>query len=284
MQNKNLFNHCYLLNKLLLILKFFINKIIKSSSFLISFFILFFIILPIFSPLNAQEEGTIPIPFVDLNVRQARTPRDVALSLEVLLLVSLLTLAPSIIISVTSYVRLIIVFDFLKRGLGTQQMPPSQVMAGLALFLTFMIMMPTFQQINNNAIIPYMNGKINLQEFYNKGIEPLRIFMFNQTRIDDIRLFLNITKKGPPATFADLPTYILIPAFILSELKTAFNMGILIMIPFVLIDMMVSATLMSMGMIMLPPVMISLPFKIIIFVLVNGWDLLIGNLVKSFRM
>jgi|YNPMSStandDraft_2_1061718.scaffolds.fasta_scaffold00004_55 flagellar biosynthetic protein FliP len=265
--------------------KTFKIKKTKNFIFLIIYILIIIISLSILSsPLYAQENDTIPIPFVDLNIKQAKTPRDVALSLEILLLISLLTLLPSIIISVTSYVRIIIVFDFLKRGLGTQQMPPSQVMAGLALFLTIMIMMPVFQQMNTNAITPYMQGKINLESLYNKGIEPLRLFMFNQTRIDDIRLFLNITKKGPPATFADLPTYILVPAFILSELKTAFNMGILIMIPFVLIDMMVSATLMSMGMIMLPPVMISLPFKIIVFVLVNGWDLLIGNLVKSFKM
>lgn len=244
---------------------------------LVIIFLLFFISTSIFA-----QDNNLPIPNVNINLNQAKNPRQVANSLEILLLISLLSLAPSLIISLTSYVRLIIVFDFIKRGLGTQQMPPTQVMAGLALFLTVMIMMPTFKQINENAIQPYMDGKISLNQLYYDGVKPLRNFMFKQTRPNDIALFLKTANLPRPRTTDDVPTYVLVPSFILSELRTAFSMGILIMLPFMIIDMIVSATLMSMGMIMLPPVMISLPIKIIVFVLVDGWGLIVGNLVKSF--
>lgn len=244
---------------------------------------LFFLLLILFSNQNIYaQQNTIPIPNVNISIQNAKNPSQVASSLEILLLISLLSLGPSLIISLTSYVRFIIVFDFLKRGLGTQQMPPAQVMAGLAIFMTIFVMMPVFTQINSDAIQPYMQGKLDLNGLYYKGIEPLRVFMFKVTRPADIALFLRAANIERVNTYKDIPTYVLIPAFMLSELKTAFNIGILIMIPFLLIDMLVSATLMAMGMIMLPPIMISLPFKIIVFVLADGWNLLVGSLLRSF--
>lgn len=249
----------------------------KKSFILITLFLLIF--LPQFV---YGQQTTIPIPNVNISIQNARNPSQVASSLEILLLISLLSLGPSLVISLTSYVRFIIVFDFLKRGLGTQQMPPAQVMAGLAIFMTIFVMMPVFVQINQDAIQPYMQGKIDLNNLYYKGIEPLRAFMFKVTRPTDIALFLRASNISKVESYKDIPTYVLVPAFMLSELKTAFNIGILIMIPFLLIDMLVSATLMAMGMIMLPPIMISLPFKIIVFILADGWNLLVGSLLKSF--
>ncbi len=251
----------------------------KRSLFILLIYLSLHILFPL--AVSAQDTG-IPIPFVDVLVREASDQREVALSLEILLLISILSIAPALIISMTSYVRLIIVFDFVKRGLGTQQMPPAQILAGIALFLTIFIMMPVFKEINTNALQPYTRGEISLDEMYEKGVKPLREFMFKNADEDNIGLFMNVANLERPETFEDVPTYVLVPSFILSELKTAFQMGIFIMIPFMLIDMLVSATLMSMGMIMLPPVMISLPFKIIVFLLIDGWNLVIGNLVQSF--
>lgn len=246
--------------------------------------IIIFILLLLFSKnqIIFAQQTNIPIPNVNISIQNARNPSQVASSLEILLLISLLSLGPSLIISLTSYVRFIIVFDFLKRGLGTQQMPPAQVMAGLAIFMTIFVMMPVFIQINQDAIQPYMQGKLDLNGLYYKGIEPLRTFMFKTTRPTDIALFLRAANIGSVNTYNDVPTYVLVPSFMLSELKTAFNIGILIMIPFLLIDMLVSAALMAMGMIMLPPIMISLPFKIIVFILADGWNLLVGSLLRSF--
>lgn len=246
--------------------------------------VIFFIVLLLFSKnqIILAQQTNIPIPNVNISIQNARNPSQVASSLEILLLISLLSLGPSLIISLTSYVRFIIVFDFLKRGLGTQQMPPAQVMAGLAIFMTIFVMMPVFVQINQDAIQPYMQGKLDLNGLYYKGIEPLRTFMFKTTRPTDIALFLRAANIGSVNTYNDVPTYVLVPSFMLSELKTAFNIGILIMIPFLLIDMLVSAALMAMGMIMLPPIMISLPFKIIVFILADGWNLLVGSLLRSF--
>ncbi len=248
-----------------------------------SFILILILFLLSAFPINAfSQQNTIPIPNVNISIQNAKNPSSVSSALEILLLISLLSLGPSLVISLTSYVRFIIVFDFLKRGLGTQQMPPAQVMAGLALFMTIFVMMPVFVQINQDALQPYLQGKIDLNGLYYKGVEPLRAFMFKVTRPVDIALFLRVSNIPKVESYKDIPTYVLIPAFMLSELKTAFNIGILIMIPFLLIDMLVSATLMAMGMIMLPPIMISLPFKIIVFVLADGWNLLIGSLIKSF--
>jgi flagellar biosynthesis protein FliP len=240
------------------------------------------ILVPGFS--YPQDAGLrMPIPKITFDVREATTPRDVALSLQILFLLTILTLAPSLIIMMTSFTRVVIVLDFVKRALSLQQMPPNQVIVGLSIFLTVFIMAPTFTEINNTALQPYLKGQINSEAFFDKGMAPLRDFMFRQTREKDIALFINLAKLERPRTRADVPSYCLIPAFMISELKRAFEIGVYIFIPFIVIDMIVASALMAMGMIMLPPVMISLPFKIILFVLVDGWNLLIYELVRSFR-
>ncbi len=233
----------------------------------------------------AQNIGGVkmPIPKIAFDITEATKPKDVALSLQILFLLSILTLAPSIIIMTTAFTRVVIVLDFVKRALSLQQMPPNQVIVGLSLFLTFFIMAPTFSEMNEKALQPYLNGKISNQQFFDRGVQPLREFMFRQTREKDIALFVRLAKIEKPKTEKDVPTYCLVPAFMISELKIAFEIGIFLFLPFIVIDMIIASTLMAMGMIMLPPVMISLPFKIILFILVDGWNLLIYELVKSFR-
>ena len=204
-------------------------------------------------------------------------------SLQVLLLLTVLSLAPAILMMMTSFTRIIIVLSFVRNALGTQQLPPNQVMVGLALFLTSFVMMPTFTEINTKAVQPYMNNQITQTQALAKAEEPLRTFMFRQTREKDLELFVGLSKMERPKTYHDVPTYVLIPAFVISELKTAFQMGFAIFIPFIVIDMIVSSTLMSIGMMMLPPMMISLPFKLLLFVLVDGWHLVVESLVTSFK-
>ncbi|MDD5065774.1 MAG: flagellar type III secretion system pore protein FliP [bacterium] len=224
-----------------------------------------------------------PIPKVTIDVGASDRPADVSLTLEILLLLTILTLAPAIVMMVTSFVRVVIVFSFISRALATQQMPPTQVVSGLALFLTFFIMSPILIDINQNALQPYLNRQISVGTFYERSMTPLRGFMFRQTREKDIALFIHLGKVKRPKNKEEVPTYVLIPAFMLSELTTSFKMGILIFIPFIMIDLIVSSILMSMGMIMLPPIMISLPLKIVLFVLVDGWNLITYSLVKSFH-
>jgi len=233
----------------------------------------------------AQDVGGVrmPIPKITFDIKEAAGPKDVALSLQILFLLTILTLAPAIIMMMTAFTRVVIVLDFIKRALSLQQMPPNQVIIGFSIFLTFFIMAPTFTKINEEALQPYLKGKINNETFFNKGIEPLRSFMFRQTREKDIALFIKLAKLPKPKNQKEVPTYCLIPAFMISELKRAFEIGIYIFIPFIVIDMIVASALMAMGMIMLPPVMISLPFKIILFILVDGWNLLTYELVRSFR-
>ncbi|RKX76339.1 MAG: flagellar biosynthetic protein FliP [Spirochaetes bacterium] len=234
--------------------------------------------------IDRQGDITLNIPFVDLSIRSPQDNSEVALSLQLLLLLSVLTLAPSIIILMTSFLRIAIVFDFIKRALSLQQVPPNQVLMGIALFLTVFIMWPTFQEMYEDSFKPFAEGEIGIEEMYERGIGPLRIFMYRQMEgePDSIRLFMRMRGLQKPENLAEVPTYVLIPAFILHELKVAFKIGILLFIPFIVIDMVVASTLMSMGMIMLPPIMISLPFKIILFVLVDGWGLITEQLVKSF--
>jgi len=234
----------------------------------------------------AQDLGggvRMPIPKITFDIKEAAQPRDVALSLQVLFLLTILTLAPAIIMMMTAFTRVVIVLDFVKRALSLQQMPPNQVIVGLSIFLTFFIMAPTFSKINDEALQPYLKGAIDNETFFNRGVEPLRSFMFRQTREKDIALFIKLAKLPKPKAQKDVPTYCLIPAFMISELRRAFEIGIYIFIPFIVIDMIVASALMAMGMIMLPPVMISLPFKIILFILVDGWNLLVYELVRSFR-
>ncbi|HBW36426.1 flagellar type III secretion system pore protein FliP [Desulfosporosinus sp. BICA1-9] len=211
------------------------------------------------------------------------TSQQTGTSVQLLLLMTLLSLAPAILMMMTSFTRIIIVLSFVRNALGTQQLPPNQVLVGLALFLTFFIMIPTWNQINTNALQPYMNNQITQTEALNNAEEPLRIFMFKQTREKDLELFVGLSKMERPKTYRDVPTYVLIPAFVISELKTAFQMGFAIFIPFIVIDMIVASTLMSIGMMMLPPMMVSLPFKILLFVLVDGWHLVVESLVTSFK-
>lgn len=234
--------------------------------------------------LDAPGEQALRIPFIDLSIREPADNSEVALSLQLLLLLAVLTLAPSIIIIMTSFLRIAIVFDFVKRALSLQQVPPNQVLMGIALFLTLFIMWPTVTTIYEEAFVPFSEGDIGIEEAYERFEGPMRLFMYRQMRAnpDSIRLFMRIGGYDPPGTFADVPTQVLIPAFILHELTVAFKIGILLFVPFIIIDMVVASTLMSMGMIMLPPIMISLPFKLILFVLVDGWNLLTMQLVASF--
>jgi len=203
-------------------------------------------------------------------------------TLQILLILTVITLAPSILIMVTSFTRIIIVLHFVRSALGTQSTPPNQVLIGLALFLTFFIMSPVFTEINTNAIEPLSAGIISEEEAFEKGVAPLRTFMLEQTDTKDIRLFLDIAGIDKVETIEEIPLTVIIPAFIISELTKAFIIGFLIYIPFIVIDMVVSSTLMSMGMMMLPPTMISMPFKILLFVLADGWNLIIGEVVKTF--
>ena len=204
-------------------------------------------------------------------------------AVQLLLLVGGLTLIPALLFTVTAFTRIIIVLGFIRQGLGTQSAPPNQVLVGIALFLTIFVMAPTFNQIKKDAIDPLTQHKITQAQALDRGQKPLREFMFRQTRTKDLALFVNLAKLKRPQTRADVPTYVLIPAFIISELKTAFQIGFLIFLPFLVIDLVVSSTLMSMGMMMLPPAFISLPFKILLFVLVDGWDLITRSLVESFH-
>jgi flagellar biosynthetic protein FliP len=268
--------------------------------------ILFGILIPLFFfaplfPLSAQDypfpavstEGTmnIPappadpvIPFIDLTVRNPESGQEVAFSIQLLLLITVLSLAPSIIILMTSFLRISIVLDFIKRALSLQQVPPNQVILGISLFLTIFIMWPTFETIYDSSFKPLADGEISVEAAYREAEGPLRLFMYRQmqTNPGNIRLFMAMRGLDKPDTLADVPTYVLIPAFILNELTVAFKIGILLFIPFIVIDMVVASALMSMGMIMLPPVMISMPFKLILFILVDGWGLLTDQIVRSF--
>jgi flagellar biosynthetic protein FliP len=204
-------------------------------------------------------------------------------AVQLLLLVAALTVIPALLFTVTGFTRILVVLGFIRTGLGTPTAPPNQVLVGISLFLTFFVMAPTFQAINKVAIQPLTHHTISQSEAVTRGQEPLRDFMFKQTRTKDIALFMNLAHLKRPKTRAGVPTYVLIPAFIISELETAFQIGFLIFLPFLVIDLVVSSTLMSMGMIMLPPVFISLPFKILLFVLVDGWNLVTQSLVQSFH-
>jgi flagellar biosynthetic protein FliP len=203
-------------------------------------------------------------------------------AIQVLLLVGSITLLPALLFCVTSFTRILIVLGFVRTGLGTQTTPPNQVLVGIALFLTLFVMGPTFDEVKKTAVEPALAGKITTTQAIDRGQEPLREFMFKQTRTSDLKLFVRLGKIDAPKTRGDIPTRVLIPAFIISELKTAFQIGFLVLLPFLIIDLVVSATLMSLGMIMLPPVFISLPFKILLFVLVDGWALVTRSLVQSF--
>jgi flagellar biosynthetic protein FliP len=226
------------------------------------------------------------IPFVDLSIRNPESEQEVAFSVQLLLLLTVLSLAPSIVILMTSFLRISIVLDFIKRALSLQQVPPNQVILGISLFLTIFIMWPTFQTMYENSFRPLTEGTISVEEAFREAETPLRVFMFRQMQgeenLANVELFMSMRGLDQPNTLADVPTYVLIPAFILNELTVAFEIGILLFIPFIVIDMIVASALMSMGMIMLPPVMISMPFKLMLFIVIDGWGLLTDQIVRSF--
>jgi flagellar biosynthetic protein FliP len=224
--------------------------------------------------------GQPEFPIVDRLV--GGNSENYSFSLELLIVLTILTLAPSILIMMTSFTRIIIVLSFIRNALGLQQTPPNQVLIGTALFLTIFIMAPIGSQINSNAIQPYLKEEINIDEAFERAMKPIREFMFKQTRDKDLALFLDVSKTEADS-LDEIPNHVIIPAFIISELKTAFQIGFVIYIPFLVIDMVVSSTLMSMGMMMLPPVIISLPFKILLFILVDGWNLIVKSLVLGFN-
>lgn len=207
---------------------------------------------------------------------------DAGSVVRLFLIITVLSLVPAILVLMTSFTRIVVVLSFVRHALGTQQLPPTQVIIGLALFLTYFVMAPTFSQINAEALQPYLANEITQEQALEKAEQPLRSFMFKQTREKDLELFVSMSNIEKPQTYGDIPTHVLIPAFVISELKTAFQIGFAIFIPFMIIDMIVASALMSMGMMMMPPMMISLPFKILLFVLVDGWSLVVKSLVTSF--
>ena len=239
-----------------------------------------FLLLLIFS--NVADAAPI-IPSINVEVGTADNPQEVSTTLQIMALLTIVTIAPGILIMTTAFIRVVVIIGFLKNALGTQTVPSNQVILGLAMFLTFYIMAPYWSQANENGIQPYLNGQIPVEEAIENTVAPVREFMFRQTREADLALFVNLSEAERPNTQDDVSTFVLIPAFMISELKTAFQIGFMIYIPFIVIDMIVATTLMSMGMMMLPPVMISLPFKILLFVMIDGWHLLINSIIVSFR-
>lgn len=223
------------------------------------------------------------LPKLSIQLGQSESPQDMSVTLQILLFLTVLTLAPAIIILVTSFVRIVVVFSFLRQAIGTNQMPPNQLLIGLSLILTMFIMAPQIEKINTTALQPYMKAEINQQQAYDIGIKPIRDFMLRQVREKDLALFVSLARMPQPKTPDDIPTYIIIPGYVISELRIAFQIGFILYIPFLIIDMVVASVLMSMGMLMLPPIMVSLPFKILLFVLVDGWYLIVKSLVESFH-
>lgn len=222
------------------------------------------------------------LPTLSVGIKEANTPAEVSTALQVLLVLTILTVAPAILLMTTAFIRIVIVLGFVRQAMGTQNTPPNQVILGLALFLTLFIMAPTFNTINTEAFQPYMQQKITQQQALERSVGVMREFMFSQVQEGELQLFIDITKEEQPEDKKAVSSTILIPAFMLSELKRAFQMGFMIYVPFLVIDMLVASVLMAMGMMMLPPIVISLPFKLLLFVLVDGWQLVVGSLVKSF--
>ena len=223
------------------------------------------------------------LPGLDIQMEAMDSPEEVSTGLQILALLTVLSLAPAILVLMTSFTRVVVVLGFLRQALGTQQTPPNQVLIGLALFLTLFIMAPVWQEMDEKALGPYLDNRISMTEAGQRAIKPIRAFMVKQAGDDEIRLFMDLAEEDKPENVADVPLRSIIPAFVISELKTAFEIGFIIYIPFLIVDMVVASVLMSMGMMMLPPVMISLPMKLILFVLVDGWYLVVGSLVESFR-
>ena len=229
---------------------------------------------------SAQAQA---LPKISLGVEPSDEPKDLSVALQIVLLLTVLTLAPSILVMMTSFIRIAVVLSFLRQAIGTNQMPPNQLIIALALILTFFIMAPVANQAYDQGLKPYMDGKISQQEAFDQGMQPIRAFMLKQVREKDLALFVKLSGMEQPQNKDDIPTRLLIPGFVLSELRTAFQIAFVVFIPFLIIDMVVASVLMSMGMLMLPPIMVALPFKILLFVLVDGWYLIVKALVESFR-
>ncbi len=233
--------------------------------------------------LTASDLRGQSVPKFTFGVEESDEPEDVSLTLQILAMMTVLSLAPSILIMMTSFTRIIVVFHFLRQALGTQQMPPNQLLLGLALFLTIFVMTPVWNEVNDNALQPYLAEEINYKDALDKGMAPIRNFMLAQTREKDLALFLKISKAPKPENIGEISNKVLIPSFIISELRKGFQIGFILYIPLLVLDLVVASILMSMGMMMLPPVMISLPFKILLFVLVDGWNLVIGSLMTGIK-
>ncbi|CAM2805849.1 flagellar type III secretion system pore protein FliP [Hathewaya histolytica] len=276
----------------------------KKIKYLIFIFFALFIVILGSKTVMAEPNtsNTLPIPKINFSVDKANTPKEYVDNIKILVLMTVLALLPSIVIMTTSFIRIIVVLSLFKNAIGAQQSIPREVLIGLALFLTFFIMAPTYNKINDEAIKPYLDNKLTNEQAWSKGTEPLREFMLKQTKVKDLKLFLEIgnledkvkvkvddkgkeisDSGGKVYDYSDVPTYAIIPAFIISELKIAFEIGFLLFIPFLIIDIVTGSILMSMGMFMVPPVMISLPFKLLLFVMVDGWHLLVRALILSFR-
>ena len=224
----------------------------------------------------------VTLPSLNMGFKTSESPTEVVNAIKMVLVLTVLTLAPAILIMMTGFTRILIVLSFLRQAMGVQQLPPNQLLVGLSLFLTFFVMGPAFTEINQKAMQPYLSGNLGQEQALENALVPLRRFMFTQTRDQDLALFVKLAKVEKPKTRADVPTIVLIPAFIVSELKTAFMIGFIIFLPFLIIDILAASVLMAMGMMMVPPTVVSLPFKIMLFVLVDGWTLLIGSMVRSF--
>ncbi|MBU3126634.1 flagellar type III secretion system pore protein FliP [Clostridium tagluense] len=273
---------------------------IKNKNIVIFALIMVIVGIVTIKVVNAAPQ-TLPIPKINLSIDKATTPTDYVDNIKLLVVLTVLTLLPSFIIMTTSFVRIIIVLSLFKSAIGVQQAIPKEVIIGLALFLTFFTMAPTFTKVNKDALTPYLNNKITQSVAIDKGSKPMRDFMLKQTRAKDLKLFLEVGKledtvknevdakgkvvmsKGKPKlTYDKVPLYAVVPSFIISELRRAFEMGFLLFIPFIIIDIVTGSVLMAMGMMMLPPVMISLPFKLLLFIMVDGWNLLVKSLIMSF--
>jgi len=232
---------------------------------------------------SSQSSTPLALPKLSIEVGKATKPDDVSMTLQILFLMTILSLAPALLILTTAFTRIIVVLHFLKQAMGTPQMPPPQILLGLAMFLTFFVMAPVWNKVNDDALQPYMKNKITVSAAYDKAIIPIKEFMFRQTREEDLALFVQLSKMDKPNNRNDIPIHVLIPSFAISELRMGFQMGFVLFVPFLIIDMVVASILMAMGMMMLPPGMVSLPFKILLFILVDGWHLVIGSIVSSFH-
>ncbi len=254
----------------------------KCLSRILMIVICFGIVLFFSQVMQAGETVDKPMNML-IKVGDLSNPQELASVIKILIIMTSLTVLPGLLMVMTSFTRVIIVLSFARKALSFQQMPSNQILIGIALLINFFVMFPVFKQINENSILPFMNEEIEQGDAFSRGVEPLKVFMARQTREKDIALFYNIAKKERPDSLKDVPVHILMPSFVLSELKTAFQMGFVIYLPFIVIDVVVASVLTSMGMFMLPPMMVSIPFKVVLFVLVDGWHLIIQSLVSSIR-